>query len=138
MFTGNTIRFYPRHPSDEKTYFIETNPMPFLPQAEPFPVKELCMACAADPESFFATYTDKRFDVTGIAKRVGPDGHNKPSIELAENVEDRPFALVIFPNDDHYAKVTVGDKVVVRANYLVMCNKYGIVMKHSQLVAVEK
>ena len=138
MFTGNSIQFYPQHPSDEKTHFIETNPLPILPQEQPFPVKDFCMEFAANPESFYAKYMDKRFEVTGIAKKVGPDGHNKPSIELAESVDDRPFALVIFPNDDHYAKVSVGDKVVVRANYLVMCNKYGIVMKHSQLVSVDK
>ena len=40
--------------------------------------------------------------------------------------------------DDHYSKVAVGDTVVVRANYLVMTNRIGIVMKHSELVSVEK
>ena len=53
-------------------------------------------------------------------------------------MDGKTYALVIFPNDDHYTKVQVGDTVTVRANYLVMCNRYGIVMKHSELVSVEK
>lgn len=48
------------------------------------------------------------------------------------------MALVIFPTDDHYSKVMVGDRVVVRANYLVMSNHYGLVMKFSELVSVDK
>lgn len=73
-------------------------------------------------------------DTFCVAKVIGPDGHNKPSIQISDSVDGQTYALTIFPNDDHYAKVKPSDTVVVRANYLVMCNKYGIVMKHSELV----
>ena len=138
MSTSRNVIFYPAHPSDEKTHQIETMPLPILEQEKPFRVKEFYEEFEADAESFFAKYVDKRFEVTGIAKQVGPDAHNKPSIQIADSVDGQTYALVIFPTDDHYSKVEVGDKVVVRANYLVMCNLYGIVMKHSELVSVEK
>ena len=108
--------------------------MPILEQEKPFPVKDFYDEFSADAESFFAKYVDKRFEVTGIAKKIGPDAHNKPSIEISDCVDGQTYALVIFPTDDHYSKVNVGDTVVVRANYLVMCNRYGIVMKQSELV----
>ena len=130
--------FYPAHPSDEKTHYIETTPLPILPQDAPFHVKDFCAEFAANADAFFANYVDKRFEVTGIAKNVGPDFHNKPSIELSDSTDGQTYALVIFPTDDHYSKVSVGDAVVVRANYLVMTNRIGIVMKHSELVSVEK
>lgn len=68
---------------------------------------------------------DKRFEVTGIAKKVGPDIHNKPSNELSDSIDGQTYALVIFPTNEHYSKVKVGDRVVVRTNYLVMSNHYG-------------
>lgn len=131
------LKFYPEHPSGVKTHQIETTAMPVMEQAAPFPVNTLCDEFAADADSFFATYVDKRFEVTGVAKKVGPDIHNKPSIELSDSVDGQTYALVIFPTDDHYGKVKVGDTVVVRANYLVMSNHYGTVMKYSELVSVE-
>ena len=132
------LEFYPRHPSDAKTFTIETTAMPMLSQGAPFAVKTLCDEFYADADSFYAKYVDKRFEVAGVAKRVGPDIHNKPSIELSDGESGQTFALVIFPTDDHYSRVKVGDRVVVRANYLVMSNHYGFVMKLSELVSVEK
>lgn len=132
------LRFYPEHPSGEKTHRIETTAMPILEQEAPFDVKILCDEFTADAESFYAKYVDKRFEVTGIAKKVGPDIHNKPSIEISDSANGQTYALMIFPTDDHYSKVEVGDKVIVRANYLVMSNHYGMVMKFSELVSVEK
>lgn len=132
------LEFYPEHPSDAKTYQIETTAMPILEQAAPFDVKVLCNEFAADADSFFAKYVDKRFEVTGIAKKIGPDIHNKPSIEISNSVDGQTYALVIFPTNAHYSQVEVGDKVVVRANYLVMSNHYGTVMKFSELISVTK
>lgn len=132
------LKFYPKHPSGMKTHQIETTKMPILPQKEPFSVKKLYEEFLADADSFFAKYVDKRFEVTGIAKKIGPDIHNKPSIEISDSIDGQTYALVIFRTNDHYSKVTVGDRVVVRANYLVMSNHYGTVMKSSELVSVEK
>ena len=138
MQPAATTIFYPEHPSPEKTHQIETAPLPILAQEKPFCVKEFCEEFQKDADSFFAKYVDKRFEVTGVAKKVGPDAHQKPSIELSDSVTGLTYALVIFPTDDHYSKVSVGDTVVVRANYLVMCNRLGIVMKHSELISVNK
>lgn len=131
------LKFFPRHPSGAKTHKIETTAMPALEHDVPFDVKTLCSEFAADADSFFAKYEDKRFEVSGIAKKIGPDIHNKPSIEMSDSVNGQTYALVIFPTDDHYNKVKIGDKVIVRANYLVMSNLYGTVMKYSELVSVE-
>lgn len=130
--------FYPKHPSGMKTHKIETAPMPKLPQDAPFDIKKLYEEYRADEEGFLEKYVDKRFEVTGIAKKIGPDVHNKPSIELSDCADGKTYALVIFPMDDHYSKVAVGDAVTVRANYLVMSNLFGMVMKFSELVNVEK
>lgn len=132
------LKFYPEHPSDAKTHQIETTAMPLLEQTAPFDVKTLFGEFVADKSAFFARYVDKRFQVTGIAKRVGPDIHHKPSIEISDSVNGQTYALVIFPTNEHYKKVSVGDKVVVRANYLVMSNHYGTVMKFSELLSSTK
>lgn len=131
------LQFYPKHPSALKTHKIETSPMPIFAQEAPFDVKALNDEFMADHQKFYDTYVDHRFEVTGVAKKIGPDIHNKPSIEISDSVNGQTYALVIFPTDDHYSKVKVGDTVVVRANYLVMSNHYGLVMKYSELVSVE-
>lgn len=138
MNMDEELQFYPKHPSDRKTHRIETVAMPLLEQDAPFGVKGLYEEFTADAEQFFAKYVDTRFEVTGIAKKVGPDIHNKPSIEISDSVDGQTYALVIFPTDAHYSKVEVGDTVIVRANYLVMSNHYGVVMKYSELIAVKK
>ncbi len=132
------LTFYPKHPSGMKTHKIETTPMPVLAQNSPFDVKALYAEYAENADAFLDKYVDKRFEVTGTAKKVGPDVHNKPSIEISDSVTGQTYALVIFPTDDHYSKVAVGDTVTVRANYLVMSNLFGTVMKFSELVSVEK
>lgn len=132
------LEFYPKHPSNAKTHQIETKAMPILEQDAPFDVKTLCDEFATDANRFYAAYVDKRFCVTGVAKKVGPDIHNKPSIELSDATSGKTYALVIFPTDEHYSRVQVGDTVTVCANYLVMSNLFGTVMKYSQLVSVEK
>lgn len=133
-----TLTFYPEHPSPEKTHRIETAPLPILSQDAPFDVKALCDAFQTDLHGALKLYKDKRFEVTGVAVKVGPDIHHKPSIEISDCVGGQTCALTIFPTDEHYDKVSVGDTVTVRANYLVFSNWFGVVMKHSELVRVEK
>lgn len=136
--SNEELKFYPKHPSGIKTHKIETSAMPILEQDAPFDVKTLNDEFKSDDQKFFDTYVDHRFEVTGVAKKIGPDIHNKPSIEISDSVSGQTYALVIFRTDDRYSKVNVGDTVVVRANYLVMSNHYGLVMKYSALVSVEK
>lgn len=134
----STLKFYPEHPTAEKTHLIETTKMPLLEQNGPFDVVKLYEEYFNDTQAFFEKYLDKRFMVEGIANKVGPDIHNKPSIELSDRIGGKVYALVIFQSEDHYKKVKVGDKVVVLSNYLVMSNSYGVVMKNSELVTVFK
>lgn len=126
--------YYTEHPSNVKTFFIESFPMKELGQEEPFEIKSLCGEFQSDVGSAYNKYLDKRFEVTGVVKTVGPDVHNKPSIELADKEGGECYALCIFPTDDIYDMVKVGDTVTVRANFLVMTNWYGVVMKHSEIV----
>ncbi len=132
------LAFYPVHPSNEKTRLIETTPMPIKEQSAPYAVKELADEFRADLNAALAEYLDKRFEVTGVAVKVGSDIHHKPSIELSDCAEGTCQALCIFPTEDHYKRVAVGDTVTVRANYLVMSNQFGVVMKFSELVDVRE
>lgn len=132
------LKFYPAHPSDEKTHHIETTPMPRKEQSEPYAVRKLADAFRDDLDTALSEYQDRRFEVTGVAIKVGPDIHHKPSVELSDCADGHCHALCIFPTDEHYQKVAVGDRVTVRANYLVMSNWFGVVMKYSELVNVQK
>lgn len=132
------LTFYPRHPSNLKTLVIETRRMPILPQEAPFPVEALFQRFLEDLHGTLKIYKDKRFEITGIAVKVGKDIHNKPSIELSGQKGGDCHALCIFPNEDHYRQVAPGDRVTLRANYLVFSNWFGIVMKQSELVSVSK
>lgn len=126
--------YYTEHPSNVKTFFIESFPMEELEQKEPFEIKAPCGEFQSDVGSAYNKYLDKRFEVTGVVKTVGPDVHNKPSIELTDKDGRECYALCIFPSDDIYDTVKVGDTVTVSANFLVMTNWYGVVMKHSEIV----
>lgn len=117
---------------------VESGPLPLLSQDAPFAVKPLCEEFRKDMQGSLAIYEGKRFEVTGVAIKVGPDIHNKPSIELSDCVGGETCALAVFPTDAHYRAVAVGDTVTVRANYLVFREQFGVVLKYSELVQVEK
>ena len=136
MAATRNIIFYPEHPSDAKTHMIETTEMPVLEQEKPFEIKAFCKEFEDNAENFFSKYVDKRFVVKGVAKQIGLDAHNKPSIQISDCIDGQTYALLIFQTEDHYTKVQVGDTVTVRANYLVMSNLLGVVMKHSELLEI--
>lgn len=126
--------FIPKHPSSWKTMQIETKDSPLLKQKEPINSLELYNLFCNDLDKALEIYEDKRFEVTGIAIKVGLDIHNKPSIEISDDVDGRCHILCVFPSDDIYDKVSVGDRVICKGNYLVMSNWYGIVMKKCEIV----
>lgn len=128
------LEFYPEHPSNEKTGRIQTTPSPLLKQEAPFEVKVLCMEFEQDMAAFLNRYEDKRFEVTGTVISVGPDIHQLPTVQLSDAPGGRCFCHCIFPSEDILRQVSVGDRVVIRSNYLVMSNLYGVVMKYSELV----
>lgn len=132
------LEFYPKHPSAAKTHRIETGALPCLETECSLGVRALYDEFSTDRDAFYEKYTDRRFCVTGTVKKVGPDIHNKPSVELSDHADGRTYALVIFPTDGHYGRVKIGDTVTVCANYLVMSNLFGTVMKYGELVSVER
>ncbi len=132
------LLFYPFHPTDEKTHLIETTIMPILEQDKPFSVEKIYNDLNDNLNINLKTYEDKRFEVEGYAIYVGPDVHHKPSIQLSNEKNGRCYALTIFPNTDFYNKVSLGDRVIIRANYLVLSNLFGVVMKNSEIIKVNK
>ena len=133
IMNNEELIFFPKHPSSWKTLQIETKNSQLLEQKEPINSLELYNLFCNDIDNALKIYEDKRFEVTGIVRKVGPDIHNKPSIEISNEVGGRCHILCVFPSDDIYNKVSVGDKVVCKGNYLVMSNWYGIVMKKCEL-----
>lgn len=128
--------FYPCHPSPEKTHQIQSTPSPMLEgQTAPFDVADLRKAFDRDPERSLATYQDKRFDVTGIAIWVGLDPHGLPTVQLSDGIGGRCYAHCIFPEDSILEQVKPGDKVVICSNYLVLSQRFGVVMKYSELLS---
>ena len=87
-----------------------------------------------DFDNALNVYEDKRFEITGTAIYVGLDGHKKPSVQLSDSIDGRCHVLCVFPTVDVFDQVSVGDKITVQGNYLVMCNWYGIVIKKCEVV----
>ena len=128
------LQFFPEHPSLEKTNRLATQDSPLLTQSEPILASALHTQFCEDFDGALRTYEDKRFEVRGIASKVGPDGHQKPSVQLSDQVGGVCHVLCVFPSDEVYQQVSVGDTVVIRGNYLVTCNWFGIVMKKCEVV----
>lgn len=83
-------------------------------------------------------YYEKRIEMMGVASKIGPDIHGKPSIEISDSAHGRCYALYIFENDDFYSKVSVGDTVVCRGNFLRAREPFGAVLKKSELLKVNE
>lgn len=132
--TREEIRFYPEHPSLEKTELIATVDSPLLPQQAPVDSAALYSQFAENFDAALETFLDKRFEVSGIAVKVGPDGHQKPSVQLSDSIGGRCHVLCVFPSEEVYEMVRPGDRVTVRGNYLVLCNYFGIVLKKCEVV----
>ena len=135
IFTDDP-NFYPCHPSPEKTHRIQTAPSPMLAgQKAPFEAAALRQAFDRDPQGSLAIYQDKRFDVAGTVIWAGLDPHGLPSVQLSDGPGGACFAHCIFPEDGILEQVKPGDRVVIRANYLVLSRRFGVVMKFSQLLS---
>lgn len=127
--------FYPKHPSDEETAKIQNIPSPMLEsQTAPFDVALLCKSIEDDLYRSLAIYTDKRFDVIGVILWTGNDIHNLPAVQLSNRVEGKCCAHCIFPTADMLSLLKPGHQVVIRGNYLVMSNHFGVVMKCCELI----
>lgn len=134
VMNNEDLIFIPKHPSSIKTHQIETKDSVLLEQTEPISSKKLYSQFINDFDNSLNRYQDKRFEVIGTAIKIGPDIHNKPSIEISSDIDERCHILCVFANNDIYDNVSVGDEVIVRGNYLVMSNWYGIVLKKCELI----
>lgn len=107
---------------------------PVLAQEKPFDAKDLFLQFCDNFENALQTCKDKRFKVTGIASKIGPDIHGKPSIELSDCVGGQCYVLFVFASEEDYQNVSVGDTVTCRSNYLGVTNEFGVVMKRSEVL----
>lgn len=128
--------FYPCHPSPEKTHQIQSVPSPMLEGRNgPFEAVALRKAFDRDPQGSLAICQDKRFDIAGIVIWTGLDPHGLPSVQLSDEAGGQCYAHCIFPEDHILNQVKPGDRVVIRANYLVLSRRFGVVMKFSELLS---
>lgn len=101
IMDNEELIFIPEHPSNIKTHEIETKDSILLEQTEPIKSAVLYNKFINDFDNSLNTYKDKRFEVAGTVIKVGPDIHNKPSVEISSNVEERCHILCVFPNEDY-------------------------------------
>lgn len=122
----------------ERVAYFEKNDCPIFAQDEPLDAKAVYEEFIEQYEIAAEKYYEKRVTMIGVARKIGPDIHGKPSIELSDGVDGRCYALYIFEKDDFYSKVSVGDTVVCRGNFLRAREPFGAVLKKSELLEVCK
>ena len=125
---------YSVKPGAEKAEQAETTLFPSLEQKAPFDAKALHEEFFRSPEESLSRFDRRRFEVSGVASKIGRDIHGQPSIELSDRVGGRCYVLCVFQDGGACAGVRVGDRVSVRGNYLVIRDDYGIVRKRSELI----
>ena len=107
---------------------------PMVKQARPFEAKGLFTQFCEHFDEALQMCRDKRFEVTGIVSKIGPDIHGKPSIELSDHLGGQCYVLFVFASEEDYKNVREGDILVCRGNYLGVTNEFGVVMKRSQVI----
>ena len=131
---AHQLQNYPKQPAEEDMRQIELGYLPVLPQAAPSDAKELYEAFDSDLAASEKMYAGHRFEVVGVASKVGPDVHSQPSIELSDETGGKCFVLCVFNSDEFYGRVTGGKRVTCRGNYLIASDRYGIVLKNAEIV----
>ncbi len=76
----------------------------------------------------------KRIRIKGIITYIGLDIHNVPSFELSNEKNGYTLSLCCLKSDKEYKNKKVGDEIIVEGNYLITNEKYGIVLKRSELI----
>lgn len=131
---ANQLTDYPKQPAGKKMNQLEFGESPLLAQTTPIDAKELYFSFDENLKAAEKKYAYYRFDVSGVVTKVGLDVHNKPSIELSDEVGGKCYTLCVFNSDEIYSKISVGDRVVLRGNYLIASSLFGIVLKNSEVV----
>lgn len=105
-----------------------------LSQDKAFEAKELFEEFCEKFEKTLEVCRDKRFEVSGVAAKMGLDIHGKPSVELSDCSDGRCYVLCVFESEDAYQNVMVGDRILCRGNYLGVTNEFGVVLKRSEIL----
>ena len=118
----------------ERVTFFETHDCPVLVQDSPLDVAAVYREFTEQYDAAAEKYYEKRVEMTGVVRKIGPDIHSKPSIEFSDRVDGRCYALFIFENDEFYSRISVGDTVICRGNFLRAREPFGAVLKKSELI----
>ena len=118
----------------ERVAFFETHDCPVFVQDAPLDAAAVYREFTEQYEAAAEKYYEKRVEMTGVVRKIGPDIHNKPSIELSDQVDGRCYALFIFESDEFYNRISVGNTVVCRGNFLRAREPFGAVLKKSEFV----
>lgn len=118
----------------ERVALFEKTDCPTFQQGKPLDVRAVYEEFTEHYEVATEKYYEKRIEMTGVARKIGPDIHGKPAIELSDKVDGRCYALCIFQDDYFYSKVSVGDSVVCRGNFLRAREPFGAVLTKSELI----
>ena len=109
-----------------------------LTQTSSIDAKDLYLIFDKDLETSVSKYAKKRFEVSGMASKVGSDlVRGKPSIELSDKTGGKCYVLCLFNSDDIYNKVSVGDNVICRGDYHIASGLFGIVLKNTEIVEIK-
>lgn len=122
----------------ERVAYFEVNDCPLFSQDKPLDAASVYEEFTEQYDRAAEKYYEKRIEMSGIVRRIGPDIHGKPSIELSDSADGRCCALYIFNDDAFYSKAAVGDTVVCRGNFLRAREPFGAVLKKSELLEVKK
>lgn len=116
--------------------YFEQNDCDALQQKEPLDPAAVYNAFIDDYDHAKTVYLEKRAELKGIVNRIGPDIHNKPSIELTDQIGNRCYALFVFADDSFARSVSEGDEVVLRGNLLNAREPFGLTVKKCEIVHV--
>ena len=122
---------YPKHPQGELMHRIEFDIMPALQQETAVKAADLYKEFEADTDLAEQKYAYYRLNVEGVASKVQFDVHNKPSVELSDQVGGKCFVLCVFNDPGILDVVTPGENVTIRGNYLIASSLFGIVLKNA-------
>ena len=121
----------------EEIKFGESHDYPAFEQAVPVEAEEIWRAFTEDYDAAVKKFTKRRIEVTGIVRRIGPDIHGLPSIEISDRADGRCFGLAVF-TDEHAneieEKAAVGERVTVFGNLFRAFEPYGAVMKKCEII----
>lgn len=91
---------------------------------------ELHAAFKKDKEAAVKLYSNKIFEISGIAVYVGPDVYALPSVELSGKKGEKGKVLCVLPFSDYFKlrKVSKGNKMVMKGEIRGYNEKLDIVV----------